>query len=72
MPQNTRKSCHGQYDWLHPMTLTKLIKLRERNKRKSLEINNLEVNPEFDDIIKVLNEGRRNSVNTNSWKPLFC
>lgn len=54
------------------MTLTKLIKLRERNKRKSLEINNLEVNPEFDDIIKVLNEGRRNSVNTNSWKPLFC
>lgn len=54
------------------MTLTKLIKLRERNKRKSLEINNLEVNPEFDDIIKVLNEGRRNGVNTNSWKPLFC
>ena len=65
------KECHGRFDWLHAKTLAKLSNIHERKLRESLEINNLEAKAEYYKSIKVLNRDRGNTVNTNSWKPLF-
>ena len=54
-----------------PKTLAELSNIRERKIRESLEINNLETKSEYEKSIKVLNRDRGNTVNTNSWKPLF-
>ena len=65
------KDCHGRLNWLHPKTLAKLSNIHEPKKRESLEIKNLKIMAEYDKSIKVLNRGRGNIVNVNSWKPLF-
>ena len=65
------KDCHGRLNWLHPKTLAKLSNIHEPKKRESLEIKNLKIMAEYDKSIKVLNRGRGNIVNMNSWKPLF-
>ena len=65
------KDGHGRFNWLHPKTLAKLSNIRERKIRQSLEINNLETKTEYDKSIKELNRDTGNTVNTNSWKPLF-
>ena len=65
------KDCHGWFNWLHPKTFAKLSNIHERKIRESLETNNLETKAEYDKSIKVLNRDRGNTVNTNSWKPLF-
>ena len=44
------KNCHGRFNWLHPKTLAKLSHIQEREIRESLEINNLEINADYDKI----------------------
>ena len=65
------KDCHVPFNWLHPKTLAKLSNILERKIRESLEINNVETKAECDKLIKVLNRDWVNTVNMNSWKPLF-
>ena len=65
------KDCLEPFNWLHPKTFAKLPIIHKRKIWKSLEINKLETKAEYDDSIKVLNRDRCNTVNTNSWKPLF-
>ena len=65
------KSCHEQFDCLHPRTLAKLQNLGERKMRLSLAINDLEVKTECDDTIKVLNRDRGNIVNKSPLRRFF-
>ena len=60
------KDCHGRFNRLYPKTLAKFSNIQVYEIKESLEINNLETKAEYDKPIKLLN-----TVNTNSWKPLF-
>ena len=63
------KICHGQFNWLHPKTLSVNSNFYERKVRESLEIDK--------SIIqygrgKVLNRDNGNFVSAKTWKPLFA
>ena len=54
------KDCHGWFNWLHPITLSKFSNIRESKVSEFLEINNLETKAEYDKSINVLNRDRDN------------
>ena len=59
--------CHGQFNWLHPKTLSREARYKSRNIRESLEIKrskcvSSKVNINSDD---------GNFVKTNAWTPLL-
>ena len=65
------QDCHGRFNWLHPKMLARSPNIHEHKIRESLKINNSETKAEYNKSIQVLNRDQDNTVNTNSWKPLF-
>ena len=61
--------CHGQFNWLHPKTLSVENNFYERKVRESLEIDRSII--QFGRDI-ILNRDNGNFVDTNAWKPLFA
>ena len=49
------KECHGQFNWLHPKTVSISLYVYERKIREALEINKLKTINEKDKTFTVLN-----------------
>ena len=65
------KECHGQFDWLHPKTVSMSPYMHQRKIREALEISKLRTINKKDETFKVLNRDNDDYVTTSSWKPLF-
>ena len=65
------KSCHGQFNWLHPDTLSVVPNFRERKIREALEINRARTLEEIKSCFTVINRDNGNLASSNVWKPLF-
>ena len=59
--------CHGQFNWLHPKTLSREARYKSRKIRESLEIIRLKCNSSKLNI----NRDDSNLVKTNTWIPLL-
>ena len=59
--------CHGQFNWLHPKTLSREARYKSRKIRESLEIIRSKCNSSKLNI----NRDDGNFVKTNTWTPLL-
>ena len=61
--------CHGQFNWLHPKTLSREREARYKSRkiRESLEIKK----PKFGRSKSNINCDDGNAVKTNAWTPLL-
>ena len=59
--------CHGQFNWLHPKTLSREARFKSRKIRESLKIKRSECSSSKSNIN--LYDG--NFVKTNTWTPLL-
>ena len=59
--------CHGQFNWLHPKTLSREARYKNKKIRKSLEIKRSKCSRSKLNINR--NDG--NLVKTNTWTPLL-
>ena len=65
------KVCHGQFNWIHPETLTVVSNYRERKVREALEITKVRTLEETSSSFTLVNRDNGNLVSSNTWKPLF-
>ena len=65
------KECHGQFNWIHPSTITVMSNMYKGKVREALEIKRLKTLNETDKMFKVRNRDNSDYVTTNRWKPLF-
>ena len=63
-----QKECQGQFDWLHPKTLSMKNRYYDRKVRQSLETDMVVVRCGQD---KVLSRDNVNFLKTIMWKPRF-
>ena len=59
--------CHGQFNWLHPKTLSREARYKSRKIRESLEIKRSKCNSSKSNI----NRDDGNFVKTNTWTPFL-
>ena len=59
--------CHGQFNWLHPKTLSREARYKNKTIRESLEIKRSKWNSRKSNIIR--DDG--NFIKTNTWTPLL-
>ena len=62
------KNCHGQFNWLHPKTLTREDNYYYRKINEALEIQCHKAGPQEESGI---NRDTGNYVQTNSWRAFF-
>ena len=65
------KECHGEFNWIHPRTITVMSNMYKGKVREALEIKKLKTLNETDKTFKVLNKNNGDYVITSSWKPFF-
>ena len=61
-------TCHGQFNWIHPKTITRESNYGRRKIREALEIKKSKYNKK----VKGLNRDEGNLVRTNTWTPLLA
>ena len=59
--------CHGQFNWLHPKTLSREVRNKSRKIRESLEI----IRSEYNSSKSNINRDDVNFVKTNIWTLLL-